>query len=224
MPLKDHLKFLSQSVKRFKTTGSLVPSSPFLAKAMAWPLEAPRKGPWRILEVGPGTGAFTECLVGSMREKDRLECYELNAEFCGHLNQRIKRELFFQRRRSQMTVLNRDIRTLPQSARYDLVVCSLPFNNFTASLVAEIMDILYAALKPGASLVYFEYLLIRKAKSATSNRQDRLRLAKIEEVLSALERLGKNRKEIVWMNFPPALVRSLTKPQRRSTVAVKAAA
>ncbi len=211
MPIQDHFQFVTQSVRRFHTTGALVPSSPFLAKAMAWPLRARKAGRLDILEVGPGTGAFTEFLVSQMRDRDRLECYELNGEFYGHLRQRLGREKGFQRRAGQVALHHRDILKLPRGRRYDLVICGLPFNNFPADLVRDIMGILYRALKPGATLVYFEYLWMRQAKSAASGSAVRTRLAAVEKVLEGFHRRGTYRGELVWMNLPPALVRSITK-------------
>jgi phospholipid N-methyltransferase len=212
MSLRENLAFFSQTLKQFQTTGALVPSSPSLARAMAWPLRQPRKHPWSILEVGPGTGSFTRQLAGSMGEKDRLDCYELNEHFHHHLSQRLKTEPHFQVRGRQINLLHQDIRKLPAKARYDLVLSGLPFNNFPPELVSEIMAILYRALKPGATLVYFEYLLLRKAKSAALGGQERRRLAAIESVLNSFHAKGTSRDEVVWMNLPPARVRSLTKP------------
>ena len=206
MALKEHFTFLSQTLKNFKHTGSVAPSSPYLAHEMAWPLRQARRKPWRVLEVGAGTGAFTRALCKEMGKGDSLDCYELNGEFFGHLRESVEG---FKGRTVRLH--HKDIRELGGKERFDLVVSGLPFNNFSPGLVDEIMAKLYAALKPGATLVYFEYLFLRSARKNASLGKDRKRLAGIEEVLARWHGKGKTRDEIVWLNLPPALVRSLTK-------------
>src|SRR5260370_24268622 len=48
--------FFRESRRHFGNTGSFLPSSRFLARALVSELRKPR-GPFRILEVGPGTGS-----------------------------------------------------------------------------------------------------------------------------------------------------------------------
>ena len=57
----EHLAFFRQFRETFETTGAVAPSSRFLAKALTEPLSQ-RKGPVRVLEVGPGTAFTAEVL------------------------------------------------------------------------------------------------------------------------------------------------------------------
>src|SRR5437764_7592893 len=86
--------FWKVSRRNFRTTGAVLPSSPFLAKALVAPLAGSRP-PAYILEVGPGTGAVTKAIVRRMRPGDRLDAVELNPQFAERLRQRIKSEPFF---------------------------------------------------------------------------------------------------------------------------------
>lgn len=216
MSLKDHVRFVAQSIRDFKLTGAVLPSSRWLSRAMTRHLRDRQKRPWRILEAGAGTGPFTEYLVRHMMDGDKLECYELNPHFCSRLKERIWRETIFQRRAHQVEVLEKDIRALPPENRYDLVVCGLPFNNFPPNLARQVMGLLFKALKPGCSLTYFEYLMIRHAKGALFGRKERENLAKVEEVLKEARGWGKCEDEIVWRNIPPAIVRSITKEKENA--------
>jgi len=214
MPFREHLNFVTQTLKHFRLTGAIAPSSAFLARAMTRSLDRRPPVPWRILEVGAGTGPMTSAIVRKMRDGDELECYELNPDFCRHLRRRFQHEVLFRRRARQVVIVEQDICGLPAGRRYDLVVCSLPFNNFQPELAQQIMALLCNALQPGASLVFFEYLFLRQAVQAVNfNRQERERLAKIEKIVDTFCRRGDYRQEIVWMNLPPAMTREIKKPR-----------
>ncbi|HTK76950.1 MAG TPA: hypothetical protein VL371_16910, partial [Gemmataceae bacterium] len=72
--------FLKESRRHFRATGALLPSSRFLAKTLAAPLSGARP-PYRILEVGPGTGAVTRAIARRMISGDQLDAVELNPRF-----------------------------------------------------------------------------------------------------------------------------------------------
>ncbi len=77
---REHFEFFRQFRTQFQTTGSIVPSSRHLARAMTRQIAAPR-GPARILEVGPGTGAVTRRILKLLQKDDRLDLVELNESF-----------------------------------------------------------------------------------------------------------------------------------------------
>ena len=80
----DHLEFFRQFRRRFKTTGAVSPSSRFLAKALVRPLRESR-GPARVLEIGPGTGAVTRKIVELLGPEGHLDLVELNEAFATNL-------------------------------------------------------------------------------------------------------------------------------------------
>src|SRR5215471_18367200 len=65
-------KFFRECRQHFHTTGAILPSSRFLARALVRPLFGPRPT-WRILEVGPGTGSVTREIAKRMTMADRLD-------------------------------------------------------------------------------------------------------------------------------------------------------
>src|SRR3954452_8300024 len=77
--------FWRESRRHFRTTGALLPSSRFLARALSAPLAGPRP-PWHILEVGPGTGSVTREILRRLQPGDRLDAVELNGHFVQRLN------------------------------------------------------------------------------------------------------------------------------------------
>src|SRR5947209_20633881 len=85
--LGEHVAFFRQYRQRFQTTGAVAPSSRFLARALAKPLER-HQGACRVLEVGPGTGAVTRRIVRLLKPADRFDLVELNETFVDVLNRR----------------------------------------------------------------------------------------------------------------------------------------
>src|SRR5699024_2548887 len=81
--LRDTRLFFSQALRTFKATGSVVPSSAALSRAMAEHVrERPVPGqPLRILEAGAGTGAITRGVADAMIPGDTADLVESNPEF-----------------------------------------------------------------------------------------------------------------------------------------------
>src|SRR5438046_6464322 len=93
--------FIRESRRHFRNTGSLLPSSRFLAKALVTELRQPR-GPGRILEVGPGTGSVTKQILRHLLPGDRLDAVEINDTFLELLQARFEYEWPFWRLRNQV--------------------------------------------------------------------------------------------------------------------------
>jgi phospholipid N-methyltransferase len=200
--------FFRQYRRRFRDTGSVLPSSRFLARELASELARPR-GPARILEVGPGTGAVTRAILVQLRPDDQLDLVELNDEFVALLRRRFEEEETFRRHRSQVRILHQPVETLEGESQYDFVISGLPMNNFPVALVRQIFRVFRRLLKPGGSLSYFEYLGVRPVKRAFVGRAERRRLWGVGRVVGKYIRTGQFRCRRVWPNVPPAMVRHL---------------
>src|SRR6185295_18404815 len=99
--LREYRVFLRQFFQQYHTTGSVLPSSRSLAKALCRYVRNPANGTSssavkqsqrEILEVGPGTGAVTASLVRQMKPDDRLTLVELNDDFVRHMQTRLATE------------------------------------------------------------------------------------------------------------------------------------
>ena len=81
--------FLSELAKRPRQMGTVWPSSPALAKAMArW---LPESKDDLMLELGPGTGIVTEKLLAAGLPEERLVAVEMSERMAGFLRQRFPR-------------------------------------------------------------------------------------------------------------------------------------
>jgi phosphatidylethanolamine/phosphatidyl-N-methylethanolamine N-methyltransferase len=129
------------------TTGALLPSSSFLAKAMA---EA-SSGAGAIVELGAGTGAITRALL-VRHGAPPLIAVEINPELALGLKKRFPK-LDVRQARAQ------DVLAGLQTNKKLVVVSSLPFRSLPAEVSAELQASLVATLKGHADswLVQFTY-------------------------------------------------------------------
>jgi phospholipid N-methyltransferase len=92
---------------------------------------------------------------------------------------------------------------------YDFIISGLPLNNFPVALVRKIFQAYNRLLKPGGTLSYYEYVLIRQLKTPFVNRRERRRLYRVGRVVGKYIRAHQIRRQRVFMNVPPAVVRHL---------------
>lgn len=217
--LRDYLEFFRQFRRRFETTGAIVPSSRFLARALTGPLsDAVRNEtcPLRILEVGPGTGAVTARIVALMRDGDELDLVELNEDFVRRLRERIESEPCFRRHARRLRIHVCPFQEYAANEPYDFIVSGLPMNNFPAQLVEELFRAFFDHLKPGGVLSYFEYAYIRSLKRCTARGTERARLDGIERIARDYQSRFRIRRDWVLLNVPPAWAQHLRRPAEPS--------
>jgi phospholipid N-methyltransferase len=222
----DYRVFWQQFRQAYNSTGSVLPSSRALSRALsrfvrddegtgAEGASAARQNgtkldfnarPRRILEVGPGTGAVTLQIIADLRPNDQLVLVERNQEFVDHLSQRLRETPEIEARRDQILLKHAGVEELPSSETYDLIISGLPLNNFEVDLVERILSKLTRLLAPGGVLSFFEYVAVRKAKALISSPGDRVRLEGIARVLGAFLAGMEIRRDLVLANVPPAWV------------------
>jgi phosphatidylethanolamine/phosphatidyl-N-methylethanolamine N-methyltransferase len=200
--------FIRESRRHFRDTGALLPSSRFLARALVSEL---RKwhAPSRILEVGPGTGSVTAQILRHLVPGDRLDLVEVNRHFIEMLQWRFAEEGKFWRHRDQVKLIHAAVENLAGEASYDFIISGLPLNNFSVAQVREIYRVYNRLLKPGGTLTYYEYVFIRQLKTPFSDRRERRRLYRIGRVVGEYIRTYQVRRQRVFINMPPAVVRHL---------------
>lgn len=200
--------FFREFRRHVRNTGALLPSSRFLARALVSELRKPR-GPSRILEVGPGTGSVTREICRLLLPDDRLDAVEVNGRFVALMQRRFDKERAFRRCNDQVELIHAAVEDLVGEATYDFIVSGLPLNNFPVAQVREIFKAYNRLLKPGGTLTYYEYVLIRQLKTPFVNRRERRRLYRVGRVVGHYIRAYQIRRQRVLMNVPPAIVRHL---------------
>jgi phospholipid N-methyltransferase len=140
---------------------------------------------------------------------DRLDAVEVNSRFAALLKRRFAKEMLFHFHREQVEVIHSAVEDLPGEAVYDFIVSGLPLNNFPVGQVREIFRAYTRLLKPGGTLTYYEYVLIRQLKTPFVGRRERRRLYRVGRVVGDYIRDYQVRREKVLINVPPAIVRHL---------------
>ncbi len=198
--------FFGQFREQYHTTGSILPSSRALGRALTRPMRL-AKPPRRILEVGPGTGAVTAVIAANLKPGDQLDIVEINPKFAEVIQRRFAEEPEFQQKRSQSRVINAPLQEVPGEAIYDFMISGIPLNNFSLALVDDIFRSYQRLLKPAGVLSYFEYLAIRELKMPFVSEADRQRLQSLSVFLEDKIRAHQIAADKVPFNVPPAVAR-----------------
>ncbi len=206
--LAESRAFLKQFRTQYFTTGSVLPSSRALGRALVRYVAASQP-PRKILEIGPGTGAVTRVLVDAIRPGDSLDIVEINGAFVEVIEQRFATEPAFARVKEQVRILHRPLQEVNGEAVYDFMISGLPLNNFPLTLVEDIFASYKRLLKPGGVLSYFEYAAIRDVKRKVVGAAERKRLGDLDAFLAIEVRDHQIARDFVMMNVPPAYARHL---------------
>jgi phosphatidylethanolamine/phosphatidyl-N-methylethanolamine N-methyltransferase len=203
--LTEYRLFLQEFVRRYHTTGAVLPSGRALAASLCRHV-GQGSAPQRILEVGPGTGAVTSTLIQRLRPQDRLCLIEVNDAFVACLRDALHTKPAFRAVADRVELVHGRVEDLPESAMYDVIVSGLPLNNFAVEDVRSILTRFSRLLRPGGVLSFFEYIAIRSVKATVSGRADRERLRAIGKVMSETLTGREFKRDWVWPNVPPAWV------------------
>ena len=181
--LTDSSLFLREWLADPQRTGSVTPSSPKLAAAMArWLPSDPESF---VLELGPGTGAVTQALLERGLREDRLVAIENNPKLARLLRRRFPRAHIITGDAWHLDVLLRQHDEPIESV--GAVISSLPLLNFPAAEADALAEKIRAILEHGGKWVQYSYHLGNgHHKSATH-----------------FQRLAS---KIIWLNLPPARV------------------
>jgi phosphatidylethanolamine/phosphatidyl-N-methylethanolamine N-methyltransferase len=152
--LGDEARFIKSWIDDPGRTGSVTPSSPFLARRMASFVDPAQDGP--VIEIGPGTGPVTEALIERGVAEERLVLVEYSPEFCDLLRKRFPRA----------TVIEGDAYALSATLAGHLaqkavaVVSSLPLFNRPPAMRSALAADAFSLLAAGAPFIQFTYSVI----------------------------------------------------------------
>ncbi len=186
---RAHLLLLGKFVRNPRHVGAIAPSSKAMAQAMVRGLDL--SGAVRVVELGPGTGAFTSAIVGSLTPAARFLAVEVDPMFASRL-------------RAQWPGLDcacASAAALPALLRergldaVDHILSGLPFASLPVAETAAILDAVRETLRPGGTFTTFQYVHAYRLPPAVAFR----------EALS--ERMhGAPARTLVIRNLPPAYV------------------
>ena len=180
------LKFVGAFIREPFTVGSFWPSSAALSRALVNGCEfQPRD---TVVELGPGTGNFTELLLERLEGRGRMVALELSSTNISVLRKRF----------APCEIIHDSAENLtryvePGSAK--CVVSGLAWGNMLPALQDRILDAVMTSLAPNGQFVAFGYI---HAKWFPTSLRFRRRL------LRDFNRVDTT--PLVWRNLPPAFV------------------
>lgn len=186
--LQEISTFLGAWIREPAATGAISPSSARLARLMTEDL-VPGGGP--VLELGPGTGAFTRAMLErGVPERDLL-LVENNPRFAALLRRR-----YPQARLLQMDAMQMRRQAQPwDGLQAQAVLSGLPLLTMGAKAQLSIVASAFRALRPGGAMLQFTYA------------------ARCPISPAVLRRLGLRAERLggTLVNLPPASVYRLTR-------------
>lgn len=207
--LTEYRVFFREFRRNFHTTGSIMPSSGSLAKALARFVRTDDDAadkPKRILEVGPGTGAVTSRIVRHLGEQDAFDLCELNDAFVATLQGRFETEPAFSKVKDRVRILHQMVQAMPEDTKYDVIISGLPLNNFSGDDVGEILGTFRRLLAPQGVLSFFEYVAVRPVRTVIGSKKEKARIREVGGHLDQLLKQHEFRRDMVLLNVPPAWV------------------
>ncbi|MFC1842681.1 class I SAM-dependent methyltransferase [Candidatus Dependentiae bacterium] len=194
----DFGAFFSAIFRNPKRIGAALPSSRFLANKITKHI-ATKDCPIKVLEVGAGTGVFTEKILQKLAKDDILDVIEIDPGLCDLLKEKFKKH-------TNVHVHCLSVLEWSPEYKYDFIVSGLPFNSFGAAFVQDVLDAYKKIIKTGGVLSYFEYMWasgIKKFFLTSEKKQDFLQNVNIRK--DFIKQFGFDR-DFVFLNIPPAYV------------------
>ena len=135
--------------------GSMTPSSRFLAAKML--NHIPIKEAKVVVELGPGTGVFTEKILEKLGENTQLIVVELNDDFFNTLQNKLHHPNLHLRHGSadQIGIYLKEL----GFEKADLIISSLPLANFPSELRKNVIETAKNCLGDKGKFVQFQYSL-----------------------------------------------------------------
>lgn len=187
--MSDALRFFLRFLKAPSSVGAIAPSSRALARTITRHL---RFDPGSlVVELGPGTGAFTNQIAPNVQDERGYLGIELEESFVTILRARHP-HLHFVRDSAEhlRAILDREELGPPTD-----ILSGLPFASLPAAMTTRILQEIRTSLAPGGSFATFQYVQAYPLRKARAFR------AQMRELFGA-----EPERSTVWFNLLPAYV------------------
>lgn len=186
--------YIKQFLKDPKSTGSITPSNEELSELVTETARLDKMG--TVVELGSGTGVFTEKILEKKSPEALFFAIEINPEFCEATKSRCPSATVYRDSAENMK------KYLERHGKdsCDCIISSLPWAVFDHGTQDRLLDVIWDVLKPGGRMITFSYSISMMVPNAR-----RFRSTLRNKFTSVVK------SKTVWSNFPPAFVYSAEK-------------
>jgi phosphatidylethanolamine/phosphatidyl-N-methylethanolamine N-methyltransferase len=182
-------KFLAEFIQKPLATGSVVPSSSYLARMMVQ--NAGLADGDIVLEYGPGTGVFTRYILKELGPRSKFAAIEINPQLAAIFRAAHPGIPLFEDSVENVRVICDSM----EVAMVDCIISGLPWAFFSRSMQVTLLDQMMRVLKPDGRFVTFGYL---QGLALPAGRHLAALLPTYFTTVS--------KSPVVWRNVPPAFV------------------
>ncbi|MYE60802.1 MAG: methyltransferase domain-containing protein [Candidatus Dadabacteria bacterium] len=186
--------YIKQFLRDPKRTGSIGPSNEELSELV--PETARLNDMGSVVELGSGSGGFTEKILEMKSPEALFFAIEINPEFCEATKSRCPSATVYRDSAENMK------KYLEQHGKdsCDCIISSLPWAVFDHGTQDRLLNVIWDVLKPGGRMITFSYSISMMVPNAR-----RFRSTLRNKFTSVVK------SKTVWSNFPPAFVYSAEK-------------
>lgn len=195
---REHALLVSRFLRSPSTIGAVAASSRTMARRMVAHLPTDRA--LRIVELGPGTGPFTNAIVNRVRPDSRVLAIDREPQFVAWVSERWPTVECICASAVDLERLVTDRGMAP----IDHIISGLPFASLPMDDTRRILDAIAHTLRPGGTFTTFQYL------HGYGLRPGRVFRSQMSERMG-----GRPHRRLVMKNFPFAFILTWTRPASR---------
>jgi phosphatidylethanolamine/phosphatidyl-N-methylethanolamine N-methyltransferase len=185
----EYAKFFKVFLRAPASTSAIMPSSPWLAERMVADIGLGQAKV--VVEIGPGTGAFTRAIQKEISPSTFYLAVEIDKVFASHLKRQFPR---VQVVNDSAERLDRHLQDFGHASA-DCVLSGLPWAGFKADEQERLLGAVVRALKPGGMMTTYAFNHVAWRSGARGFRK--LLESNFSEVTTT---------PTEWRNLPPAFV------------------
>ena len=186
---QEHIAFFQAFLREPASVGAVSPSSPALARAMIEGFRLDRAE--TVVELGPGTGAFTGLIREAVGRRSTFLTIELDPGNVETLKKRFPGVIVHHDSAENL----RACLARHKKTQADYVISGLPWASLPLAVQEGVFKAILASLAPEGVFTTFGYLHARYCSKARQFRQ------RLEQHFEKVET-----SPVVWWNLPPAFV------------------